>query len=252
MEADLPGYRTMRGLLDAFQFMTIVPLGRSREFQPRRMVAYFPLVGLLIGAVLLVLDQLFLRLWSAPVAGLLDVLFLVVVTGALHLDGLGDTADGLYGRRSREAALAIMKDSRVGVMGLVAIVCCLAVKWAGISGLQQHRPLLLLVVPAYSRSAILFGMRFLPYGRSEGGTGHPFFEQKLSVPSFVAVLIPLGLSVMLGWKALLLITGFIVMLLGILFYYKRKINGITGDMLGAMTETIEASLFLIASIGGMS
>ena len=232
--------------------MTIVPLGKSREFHPRRMVAYFPLVGLLVGAALSFLDQVFLRLWSPPVAGMLDVLFLIAVTGAFHLDGLGDTADGLYGRRSREAALAIMKDSRIGVMGLIAIVCCLAVKWAGISGLQQHRPLLLMLVPAYSRSAIIFGMRFLPYGRSEGGTGHHFFAQKPSATSFVGVLIPLALSVLLGWRGLLLFAGFIILLSAILYYYKRKINGITGDMLGAMTEMIEAALFLIASTGGIS
>jgi len=164
----------MRGFLDAIQFMTILPLGKSREFEPRRMVAYFPLVGLMIGILLSFLDRGFLMLWSAPVAGLLDVFFLIAVTGAFHLDGLGDTADGLYGRRSREAALAIMKDSRIGVMGLIAIVCCLAAKWAGISGLEQHRHLLLVVIPVFSRSAILFGLRFLPYGRSEEGTGRAF------------------------------------------------------------------------------
>ena len=215
------------------------------------MVAYFPVVGLLIGISLSFLDRVFLQLWSGPVAGLLGVLFLVAVTGALHLDGLGDTADGLYGRRSPEEALAIMKDSRVGVMGLVAIVCCLAVKWAGISGLGSHRTLLLVIVPAFSRSAILFGMRYLPYGREGEGTGRGFFENKLSLASFTGVLIPIGLSVMLGWRGLLLVAGFAVLVLGILIYYKRRINGITGDMLGAMTEIIEAGLFLIASAGGI-
>ena len=242
----------MRGLLDALQFMTVLPLGKPREFQPRRMVAYFPLVGLLIGVLPALLDPVFVRLWSRPVAGLLDVFLLIAVTGAFHLDGLGDTADGLYGGRDRQAALAIMKDSRIGVMGLVAIVCCLAAKWAGMAGLQPHRQLLLIVIPAYSRSAILFGLRFLPYGRNEGGTGRSFFEQKPSPASFAGVLIPLGLSVLLGWRGLLLVAAFIALTGGILLFYRRKINGITGDMLGAMTEIIEAALFLIASTGGIS
>ncbi|KPJ75717.1 MAG: hypothetical protein AMJ54_14120 [Deltaproteobacteria bacterium SG8_13] len=240
----------MRGLLDAFQFMTILPVGRSGEFQPRRMVAYFPVAGLLIGVVLALLDRAFLWLWSEPVTAVLDVFFLVAVTGAFHLDGLGDTADGLYGRRSRQDALAIMKDSRIGVMGLVAIVCCLAVKWAGLAGLGQHRWLLLIVVPAYSRSAILFGLRFLPYGRPDGGTGHAFFEQKLALSDFVGVSIPLGLSIWLGVRGLLMAVVFFVIVSGILLFYKKRINGITGDMLGAMTEITEAGLFLVASMGG--
>ncbi len=241
----------MRGFLDAIQFMTILPLGKSREFEPRRMVVYFPLVGLMIGVLLSILDRGFMMLWSAPVAGLLDVIFLIAVTGAFHLDGLGDTADGLYGRRSREAALAIMKDSRIGVMGLIAVVCCLAVKWAGISGLEQHRHLLLVVIPVYSRSAILFGLRFLPYGRSEGGTGRAFFEHKPTAVGFAGVLIPLALSIFLGWRGLLLIAVFFILVFSILLAYRRKINGITGDMLGAMTEIIEAALFLIAAAGGI-
>jgi adenosylcobinamide-GDP ribazoletransferase len=242
----------MRGLLDAFQFMTILPLGKPREFEPHRMVAYFPLVGLAIGGLLALLDPVFVRLWGPAVAGLLDVFVLIAVTGAFHLDGLGDTADGLYGRRNPEAALAIMKDSRIGVMGLLAIVCCLAAKWAGLAGLQQHRPLLLMVIPAFSRSAILFGLRFLPYARSDGGTGRPFFDQKPAPASFAGVSIPLGLSFLLGWQGLLLVAVFIALLGATLIIYHKKINGITGDMLGAMTEIIEATLFLVASAGGIS
>ena len=123
--------------------------------------------------------------------------------------------------------------------------------WAGISGLQQHRQLLLIAVPAYARSAIIFGMRFLPYGRSEGGTGRSFFDQKPTLTGFAGVLIPLSLSVLLGWKGLLLFGGFTALVCGILYFYKKRINGITGDMLGAMTEIIEAALFLIASAGGI-
>ena len=240
----------MRGLLQAIQFMTILPMGRFQEFQPRRMVVYFPLVGLLIGSLLSILDQAFLRLWSASVAALLDVIFLIFVTGAFHLDGLGDTADGLYGQRDREAALAIMKDSRIGVMGMIAILCCLAVKWAGIAGLDHHRFLALIIIPALSRSSLLFGLRFLPYARNEGRTGRDFFKQKLSPLSFAGVLLPLALSIWLGVRGLLLVFAFFTLVGCTLVYYRKKINGVTGDMLGAMTETIEAALFLIVSAGG--
>lgn len=243
----------MRGLITAIQFITAVPLGRPQEFSPQRMVPFFPLVGLLIGILVALLDRVFLLLWPGPVAALLDVFVLIGVTGAFHLDGLGDTADGLYGHRSRESALAIMKDSRIGVMGLVAIVCCLAAKWAGIAGLHDQRSLLLVIIPAYARASILFGIRLLPYGRGTEGTANPFFNQKMRLTSFWGLLIPLALSFLLGWQTLLLLNlGFIILVLLILVYYKKKISCITGDMLGAMTEISEAGLFLVLSIGIIS
>jgi len=243
----------MRGLIAAIQFITAVQLGKPQEFSPQRMVPFFPLVGLLIGILVALLDRVFLLLWPGSVAALLDVFVLIGVTGAFHLDGLGDTADGLYGHRSRESALAIMKDSRIGVMGLVAIVCCLAVKWAGIAGLHDQRSLLLVIIPAYARASILFGMRLLPYCRGTEGTANPFFDQKMRISSFWGLLIPLALSYLLDWQALLLLNlGFIILVFLILVYYKKKISCITGDMLGAMTEITEAGLFLILSIGIIS
>lgn len=242
----------MRGLIAAIQFITAVPLGKPQEFSPQRMVPFFPLVGLLIGILVALLDRVFLLLWPGPVAALLDVFVLIGVTGAFHLDGLGDTADGLYGHRSRESALAIMKDSRIGVMGLVAIVCCLAAKWAGIAGLHDQRSLLLVIIPAYARASILCGMRLLPYGRGTEGTGNPFFDQKMRISNFWGLLIPVALSCFLGWRALLLNLGFIFLVFIILLYYKKKISCITGDMLGAMTEITEAGLFLVFSLGAIS
>ena len=140
------------------------------------MVPFFPVVGIILGTMLSIFDQAALRLWSEPVVAVLDVCLLIVLTGALHLDGLGDTADGLLGHRPREEALAVMKDSRIGVMGLSAIIVGLSIKWAGIMSLGAHRSLLLVIVPAYARGGMLFGMRFLEYGRPDGGTGHAFFK----------------------------------------------------------------------------
>jgi adenosylcobinamide-GDP ribazoletransferase len=242
----------MRGLIAAIQFITAVPIGKPQEFSPQRMLPFFPLVGLLIGILVALLDRVFLLLWPGPVAALLDVFILIGVTGAFHLDGLGDTADGLYGHRSRESALAIMKDSRIGVMGLVAIVCCLAAKWAGIAGLHDQRSLLLVIIPAYARASILFGMRLLPYGRGTDGTGNPFFDRKIRISGFWGLLIPVALSILLGWQTLVLNLGFIILVLIILLYYKKKISCITGDMLGAMTEITEAGLFLVLSTGIIS
>jgi adenosylcobinamide-GDP ribazoletransferase len=241
----------MKAFVNALQFITILPLGRPGKFAPSRMLPYFPLVGIMLGAMLLLLDSFFTQLWSRPVVSLLDVCFLVAVTGAFHLDGLGDTADGLYGHRSREAALEIMKDSRVGVMGLVAIVCCLALKWAGIAGLENHRGLLLMIIPAYARTSILVGIRMLPYARAQGGTGKAFFNDKPGIVAFWGVIPPVLLSFICGWRGILLNAAFIAVVTVTLIFYKRKMNGITGDMLGALAEVSEASMFLVVSVGGL-
>jgi adenosylcobinamide-GDP ribazoletransferase len=232
--------------------MTILPVGRHGSFEPRGMVPYFPLVGLLLGLLMCALDAVALRLWSKPVAAVLDVLWLAVVTGALHLDGLGDTADGLFGHHTREKALAIMKDSRVGAMGVVAIVLNLMLKWTGIAELDLHRSLLLVLVPAYARAGLLFGFRFLDYGRPGGGTGKPFFTDKPSVAAFLGVLVPVVLSIALGLKAIALNAAFAVVVGAILLFYKKRLGCITGDMFGAMTEATESVLFLISSVGGFS
>jgi len=238
----------MRRLIAALQFLTIIPLGKSVIYDPKGMVPLFPVVGIIIGGLLSIFDHVTLKFWPEPVTAVLDVVFLVVITAALHLDGLGDTADGLMGHRSREKALMIMKDSRIGVMGLVAIVCILAVKWGGIMHLNANRMLLLVIVPAFSRSAMIFGIRFLKYGRPEGGTGYDLFDEPLKLSAFWCVLIPVLLSVFLGWRGIWLNVIFAVAIVTILYYYKKRMGCITGDMLGAMTEVTESLLFLLVSI----
>jgi len=215
------------------------------------MVPYFPIVGLILGLLVCTIDRVALQLWSKPAAAVLDVVLLAVMTGALHLDGLGDTADGLLGHHPREKALAIMKDSRVGAMGVVAIVLNLMLKWAGIAGLDAHRSLLLVLVPAYARGGLLFGFRFFEYGRPGGGTGKPFFDKRLSITAFWGVLVPVILSAALGLKAITLNVAFAAVVAAILFFYKKRLGCITGDMFGAMSEATESVLFLMSSIGGL-
>ena len=241
----------MKGFIAAIQFITILPSGKPAPFAPDKMVPFFPIVGLLLGIFVAVFDLAALRLWNPSVVAVLDVVLLIIMTGAFHLDGLGDAADGLLGQRSKEKALAIMKDSRIGTMGLVAIVSGLAFKWAGILGLDTHRSLLLILVPAYARGGMIFGIRFLEYGRPGGGTGLDFFKEKLGNTAFGGMLLPVMLSILLGWEAVWLNAGFVVIIVSILCYYKRRLGCITGDMLGAITEITEAGLFLMVSIGGI-
>ena len=240
----------MKSFIAAVRFLTVLPIGRAGTYDPRGMIPYFPVVGLLLGVIVSIFDRLTINLWSLPVISLLDVILLVCMTGALHIDGLGDTADGLYGNRPREKALHIMRDSRIGVMGLTAIVCGLAVKWAGISELGAQRHLLLIIVPAYARGGMVFAIRCLDYLRSQDGIGSDLFDEPIKRRDFSGMLIPLGLSIILGWHAFVLNLAFIISTAAIIRFYKKRIGGVTGDMLGATTEILESLLFLIVSIGG--
>jgi adenosylcobinamide-GDP ribazoletransferase len=238
----------MKRLIAALQFLTIIPLGKSAIYDPKGMVPFFPVVGIIIGGLLSIFDYIALIFWPEPVTAVLDVVFLVIITAALHLDGLGDSADGLLGHRSKEKALMIMKDSRIGVMGLAAIVCTLAVKWGGIMHISNHRMLLLVLIPAFARSGMIFGIRFLKYGRPEGGTGYDLFDEPIKLTAFQWMSIPVVLSIFLGWKAIWLNIIFALITAIIILYYKKRMGCITGDMLGAMTEVSESLLFLFVSI----
>jgi len=236
-------------LRSAILFITILPAGKNVAYSPMGMIKFFPVVGLILGGMLLVFDVSVSLLWSPFVVAVLDVVFLVVVTGAFHLDGLGDAADGLFSHRSRKRALEIMKDSRTGMMGLVAVFCILAVKTAGIYSVKTSAThfqalVLLFIIPSYSRSAMIFGIKALDYGRKETGTGLDLFEKGIGLKDFFFVLIPVAVSVFLGYKGLVLNLVFLGTLLLVLGFYKKKLNCITGDMLGAMNEITEAALFL--------
>jgi adenosylcobinamide-GDP ribazoletransferase len=240
----------MRHFISALQFITILPVGKPGPFDPPKMMPFFPVVGILLGLLVALFDRLAVFFWDEPVVALLDVILLAIVTGAFHLDGLGDTADGLLGVRPRDKALTIMKDSRIGAMGLVAVVFGLALKWGGIAGLDVNRSLLLVIIPAYARSGVLFGIRFLEYGRPDGGTGLEFFKETPKPAAFWGLALPVGLSLFLGLKALWLNLCFMIITSTILYYYKKRMGCITGDMLGAMIELSEAGLFLLVSVGG--
>lgn len=237
-------------LKSAIQFLTILPVGKTYEFDADKIIPYFPVVGLIVGILVSAFDMIAFYLWPGHLVSLLDVMLLAILTGALHIDGLGDMADGLLGHRPKEKALLIMKDSRIGAMGLVTIIFVLAVKCGAIASLNEGRNFILVLVPIYSRSTMIFGMKFLPYGRPDGGTAFDFFKKPVKSYYFITLIIPLAFSYLLGAKGVILLYGFIISTLVILYYYKQRIGCITGDMLGAMVEITESFLFLLVAAEG--
>jgi adenosylcobinamide-GDP ribazoletransferase len=240
----------MNAFIASLQFISGLPLGTPRPFDPKGIIVNFPLAGVAIGLILAIFDQLAMAIWPRAVTAVLDVVLLAAITGGFHLDGLADTADGLYGQREREKSLAIMKDSRVGAMGLIAVVCALLTKTMALGAVDHGRFLALCIVPAYARGSMIFGMRFLSYARGEEGTGSTFFETTLTFMDFRYLTVPVVLSLFLGWRGLLLNLFFAAATAALLTVYRKKLGGITGDMLGAMAEIMEAALFLAISVGG--
>ncbi len=217
---------------------------------------FYPLVGLLLGAAIWLAGCLGGWLFgqvSLPLVAVVVVAFWVYATGALHLDGWMDLADGLGSQRSRERTLEIMKDSRVGAMGVVAAIVLILLKVAAVQQLAAAGALAAIaVIPAMARAALLAAIRFFPYIQQQGlGSG-------LRAGVTPAVLLVNGLLVAAAsfgfadWRGVVV---FVFALLAVwLFgsYITRRLGGFTGDVYGALIEGAEtlALLALLALMTG--
>lgn len=214
-----------------------------------RQIMYFPLVGLLIGSLLYGVDTLGVQFATQEIRVIADALFLAVISGALHLDGLADSADGLFSHRPKERILEIMQDSRIGVMGALAILFCLLLKMAGFSGLNQPGyEIWLFTAPALARSSQVVGLVFMDYARPEGGKSQIFFQKKqyhLLGFAIIPIALPFWISIETG---LLILFLFIAGNLLLLWFFQRGIGGITGDTLGAQTELIESVILITGAL----
>lgn len=234
----------IRPLLVALQFLTAIPIRMSFEVSSRlmgRAMAWFPLVGLVIGGILGLVD-LGLR-WVLPptVRAALVVTLWVMLTGALHLDGLMDCCDGLLAARAPERRLDILRDSRVGAFAVVGAVCLLLVKFAAVSELSPASRLgALFVVPALSRAAVVYAVRAYPYARPGPGLGQIFRDgltwREVAIAAVTAVLAAL---VALGWLGVVLAGVIWVITAAIAWWVRSRIPGLTGDVYGAINELTE-------------
>lgn len=234
----------MKQLLAALRFLTILPLpgsGGTAEDALAGSVPWFPVVGLLLGAVAAAAAWA-LSLAAPPmVVAALIVILLLSFSGCLHLDGLSDTADGFFSSRSRERILEIMKDSHIGAMGVVAIVGVLLLKFAALASLPDAKlwPAVLLM-PLAGRSAIVLHMALLPYARPDG-SGKVFYRRRprWAAAWAIAVLVAVAYGVR-GTEGLVIGAGCLAVTLAFSGYVYHKIGGATGDTLGAVCEIIEA------------
>lgn len=228
----------------AMRFLTLVPISWRAEDDRHHFadsLAFFPAVGGVIGACGALLAALFLAAFPQPVAAVLILIYLAFISGCLHLDGLSDSADGLLSSRPREAALAIMKDSRAGAMGVVTVVCLILAKFAALSAMPPDAfCLAVFFMPLAGRCAILLSMARLRYARAEGGLGALFYTREVKNTAFFAWLaFAVCLLVLAPSRAIFVI----VCLLTVNFFFNRwcrtRLGGATGDTLGAVCELSE-------------
>jgi adenosylcobinamide-GDP ribazoletransferase len=237
--------------LAALQFLTLAPPLVRRVFEPEelgRAVGYFPLVGALLGALLAGLDMVLARIFPTPVSTVLVIAAWVVFTGALHLDGFLDACDGLFGGHTPEWRLEIMRDERVGAFGLAGGVLLLLLKAAALASAPSQATSLLLA-PTLARWAMVLAIVFFPYARPKG-LGRAMKEhaggRQVALATGIALVVAWFTGAWLGLAAMAL--AGITAWAGARFALAR-LPGLTGDLYGAIGETVEIAVLLLLAVG---
>ncbi len=242
----------MKRLLAAIAFLTRVPLPGRLSFDARdvgRATLVFPLVGAALGGALAVAAFL-LAAWLPPLLAAALVLALsALFTGALHLDGLADMADGFGGGRTREEVLRIMRDHSIGSYGAATLMFALLIKVSALAVLiERNQATTALVLGcALGRWASVPLGRFLPYARAEGGLGAAIAEHVGTFELVGATAIAGALaSTLAGVHGLIFWAGCSALSTFIGLWCRERIGGVTGDTLGANTELCEALVWVLA------
>jgi adenosylcobinamide-GDP ribazoletransferase len=240
-------------LVCATQFLTRLPTPRLDGFQPdwiARSARYFPLVGQLVGLISAAIWLIAGRVLPGLPAAVLAVSAAVLATGGFHEDGLADTADGLGGGLDPERRLAIMKDSRIGSYGALALGLMLALRIGLLAGLSPWAGALGLVVAhGGARAAAVVIMATLPYA------GDPDAAKVKPVPRGVRPLEVIVALLIGGWPLLLLGAPKALLAVGLAgaaslsmaLISRRLIGGVTGDVLGAVEQLAEAAILVGAA-----
>jgi len=235
----------LRGPRAAVTFLTRIPWPHSFDHDDfGAATPYFPIVGAIVGALGAGVFWLATMLWPTPVAVILGVSATVLVTGALHEDALADFADGFGGGWSRDQVLAIMKDSRIGSYGVVALTLVLLAKLSALAALTRLDVVRALIAAhTIGRWATLPLLAWLPYVRPNAPiTPGGVTPLRLTVGTALMLAI---VAATLGVRAIpVVIVAAIITALGA-WYFRRRIGGVTGDCLGATTQCVELATYLV-------
>jgi adenosylcobinamide-GDP ribazoletransferase len=249
-----PLLREVRLFWTALTLLTRLPAPRLNAFEPDwlpRSVPWFPVVGLLVGLLAGGLYVLTAFFWRDPVPAVLALSVAALVTGGFHEDGWADVFDALGAGGDRTRMLEVMKDSRIGATGALALILLVAGKLAGLFALPAADvPAALVAAHVLSRWATLPLLRWLPAARAEGGLATPLIGHVTSGRFLAGTLTALLLAVAaLRQEALsaILVTVLVTALSGL--FFRRRLGGVTGDCLGATQQLVELAVLLTLAAG---
>ncbi len=240
----------IKGLISAFRTLTIIPIPIKTEDNFKTAVVWFPIVGLVLGAILFFIAKLQIMLKLNHIfISFFFVFFSALLTRGIHLDGLADFADGFFGGYTKEKILKIMKDSNIGTFGALALMFVVFFKWICFDKLlvdgNLNFTVLAYILSRFSMSMLSYA---LPYARNNAGTAKPFVEGVTILHAALPFIFAFLLSILifkLAGVVLFLLALVITAILGYYFYF--KIDGVTGDLLGATCEIIEVSVLFFAT-----
>lgn len=238
----------MRSLVASFRFLTRIPMPgpETRSEDLAWAVGWFPLVGAAVGLATSAVFYFALRLWAAPVAAVLAIAFGLLLTGGFHEDGLTDATDGLGGGWTRERVLEIMKDSRIGAYGAMALWATLTLRWACLVSLDRKALWVLPLAMVWGRWSVCLILRMLPT-ISHGLAKEVHKDQKWGAFALATLLLVLANA--LAWNHGLRgigRAGIAAIITTLLWsaYLRQRLGGHSGDTLGAGNQLAEAAALL--------
>jgi adenosylcobinamide-GDP ribazoletransferase len=245
----------LRNFITALQFLTVFTVKKDHEVRENdlaRSMTFFPFVGLFIGLILVWADRALLWVFPDAIGNIFLLLLSMVITRALHIDGLADSLDGIMGGKDPESRLAIMRDSRIGTAGVLGIVFILLIKYVCLNNLfDDYKAAALLTAPAFGRWSQMLMMFQADYGR-EDGMGKAFVGHVRLGGLIAASAGSLGISAYVivhdnRTAVLAVAIPLLIALFTVLWrwYVVRRVGGVTGDAVGAASEMNEALTLLL-------
>ncbi len=234
----------MNDFRTALALLTILPIAPRVANVSVRALAYYPLIGLIIGLALATANYLLRLLFPDLLAAVLLIALWAAITGALHLDGFADACDGLFAATTRERRLEILRDVHLGAFGAVGLILLLLTKVATVSSLHSFAPLVL--APVLGRWAMAHAAAY-PLARREGMA--VMFSAGLTRCEILAATITAAtLCAIFGWLGLAaFVTAFLMATL-IARFAMARLGGLTGDIYGMICESVEVAVLLVGVV----
>ncbi|PRX29859.1 cobalamin-5'-phosphate synthase [Orenia metallireducens] len=242
----------MNSFLIAVQFISRIPVKKELDYNDKALaksMIYYPLIGILFGGILVLIDYLASIYFGQLVTSSLLLMAMVLLTGGIHLDGLMDSCDGLLSGRKKDRILEIMRDSRVGAFGVIGLVTLFLLKFSLLVELpSNHKIAILLFFPTISRWAIVYAAFNYPYAR-KSGLGKVYAENLKFRDLLIVNIWTLLLGVVLfQFRGLIIFLLVRLMTIIIAKSITKKIDGLTGDNYGAINEIVEVFAILIITL----